>query len=104
MLRPILSKTYFGELVPGFSPDRNQTSAEMFSGVWISIIIEKKLKFEFPVARGRKLNVVGGACFTKMAITPEVNKVGSPNLVHMCLSSIWGHSKITASIGHMVAL
>ncbi len=35
-------KIYFCELVLGFLPDRNQTTAEMFSGKWISIIIEKK--------------------------------------------------------------
>ncbi len=46
-----LSKTYFCELVLGFSPDRNQTTAEMFSGKWISIIIEKKLKFQLTFAK-----------------------------------------------------
>ncbi len=49
-----LSKTYFCELVLGFSPDRNQTTAEMFSVKWISIIIEKKLKFQLMFAKGRK--------------------------------------------------
>ncbi len=49
-----LSKTYFCELVLGFSPNRNQTTAEMFSGKWISIIIEKKLKFQLTFAKGRK--------------------------------------------------
>ncbi len=49
-----LSKTYFCELVLGFSPDRNQTTAEMFSVKWISIIIEKKLKFQLTFAKGRK--------------------------------------------------
>jgi len=34
------------------------------------------------------MNVVGGAYFSKMAITPKVNEVGSPNLVHMCMSSV----------------
>ena len=38
-------KTYFCELVPGFSPDRNQTSLGQFSGLSRSIIIEKKLNF-----------------------------------------------------------
>ncbi len=49
-----MSKTYFCELVLGFSPDRNQTTAEMFSVKWISIIIEKKLKFQLMFAKGRK--------------------------------------------------
>ncbi len=35
-------KTYFWELVLDFLPDWNQTTAEMFSGKWVSIIIEKK--------------------------------------------------------------
>ncbi len=47
-------KTYFCELVLGFLPDRNQTTAEMFSGKWIWIIIEKKLKFHLRFAKGRK--------------------------------------------------
>ncbi len=42
------------ELVLGFLPDRNQTTAERFSGKWISIIIEKKLKFQLTFAKGRK--------------------------------------------------
>ena len=48
--------------------------------------------------------VVGGAYFTKMAITREVNEISSPNSVHMCMSSICGHSKKMALIGHMVSL
>ena len=36
---------------------------------------------------------MGGAYFTKMAITQEVNEISSPNSVHMCMGSIWGHSK-----------
>ncbi len=47
-------KIYFCELVLGFSPDRNQTTAEMFSGKRLSIIIEKKLKFQLAFAKGRK--------------------------------------------------
>jgi hypothetical protein len=38
-------KTYFCELVPGFLPDRNQTSLGQFSGLSRLIIIEKKLNF-----------------------------------------------------------
>ncbi len=49
-----LSKTYFCELVLGFSPNRNQTTAEMFSGKWILIIIEKKLKFQLTFEKERK--------------------------------------------------
>ncbi len=45
LLCPILSKTYFRELVPGFLPDQNQTSLGQFSGLSRSIIIEKKFKF-----------------------------------------------------------
>ena len=44
-LCPLLSKTYFCELVPVFLPDRNQTSLGLFSELSRSIIIEKKLKF-----------------------------------------------------------
>ena len=44
--------------------------------------------------------VVGGAYFSKRAITPEVNEVGSPNFVHMCMSSFRGHSKKIATIEH----
>ncbi len=47
-------KIYFCKLVLGFSPDRNKTTAEMFSGKWISIIIEKKLKFQLAFAKGHK--------------------------------------------------
>ena len=100
----ILSKNYFCELVPGFLPDRNQTSAEIFSGVWISIIIEKKLKFLFTVAKGRKTNVVGGAYFTKMAITQEQNEISLPNFVHMCTGWVLGQDKTIATIEHLVAL
>ena len=50
LLCRILSKTYFCELVPGFSPDRNQTSLGQFSGLSRSIIIEKKLNFGIWVA------------------------------------------------------
>ncbi len=35
-------QNYFCELVLGFLPDRNQTTAEMFSRELRSIIIEKK--------------------------------------------------------------
>ncbi len=49
-------KIYFCELVLGFLPDRNQTTAEMFSGKWIWKIIEKKLKFQLTFAKGRKNN------------------------------------------------
>ena len=38
-------KTYFCKLVPGFSPDQNQTSLGQFSGLYRSIIIEKKWNF-----------------------------------------------------------
>ena len=100
----ILLKTYFCELVPGFLPDRNQTSAEMFSGVWISIFIEKKLKFRFAVTKGRQNVNVGGAYFTKKAITQERNEISSPNLVHMCMVWLFGHDKKTATIDHMMAL
>ncbi len=48
-------KNYFCELVLGFLPDRNQTTAEMFSGKWISIIIEKKFKFHLRFAKDRKI-------------------------------------------------
>ncbi len=37
-------KTYFCKLVLGFSPNRNQTTAEMFSGQWPSIIIKKNVE------------------------------------------------------------
>ena len=37
--------------------------------------------------------VVGGAYFTQMAITQEVNEISSPKSVHMCMGSIWGHNK-----------
>ncbi len=47
-------KIYFCKLVLGFLPDRNQTTAEMFSGKWIWIIIEKKFKFHLRFAKGRK--------------------------------------------------
>ncbi len=57
-----MSKTYFCELVLGFSPDRNQTTAEMFSGV--NINIEKKLKFQLTFERGVKTIERGGANFT----------------------------------------
>ena len=40
-----MRKTYFCELVLGFSTDRNQTSLGQFSGLSRSIIIEKKLNF-----------------------------------------------------------
>ncbi len=45
-------KIYFCELVLGSFLDRNQTTAEMFSGKWISIIIKKKLKFQLMFAKG----------------------------------------------------
>ncbi len=48
----IMFKTYFCELVLGFLPDRNQTTAEMFSGKWISIIIEKKVEISTRVRKG----------------------------------------------------
>ncbi len=38
-------KTYFCELVPGFSLNLDQTTAGIFSGLSRSIIIEKKLNF-----------------------------------------------------------
>ena len=38
-------KTYFCELVLGFSPDQNQTTAVIFCGLSRSIIIEKMLNF-----------------------------------------------------------
>ena len=38
-------KTYFCELVLGFSPDQNQTSLGQFYGLSRSIIIKKKLNF-----------------------------------------------------------
>jgi hypothetical protein len=44
------------------------------------------------------MNVVGGAYFTKMAITQEVNEISSPNLTHICMRTVWGHSKKIASI------
>lgn len=55
----VFPKTYFRELVLGFWPDRNQTSAARFSGVWLSIIIKKKCKFRFTVPKGRQ-NVRSG--------------------------------------------
>ncbi len=45
-------KTYFCKLVLGFSPNRNQTTAEMFSGQWPSIIIKKMLKFQLTFEMG----------------------------------------------------
>lgn len=67
-----------------FSPDRNQNSAERFPGDGISIIVKiKKCKFWFTVAKGHQ-----NVSFTKMAKTRERNEILSPNLVHMCKSSI----------------
>ncbi len=57
-------KIYFCELVLGFLPDRNQTTAEMFSGKWIWIIIKKKFKFHLRFAKGHKMFEKGGANFT----------------------------------------
>jgi len=48
---------------PKFLLNRTQSSAEIFSGVWMSIIIKNK------VAKERKIQIVGGAYFTKMDIT-----------------------------------
>ncbi len=84
-----MSNTYFCELILGFSLDQNQTTAEIFSGQLISIII-KKVEIS---QRGTKMSIKGGASFTKMAITPERNEVSSPNFVHMCQSSIFGQIK-----------
>ena len=53
---------------------------------------------------GFKMDVQGGAYFTKKAITQEGNEISSPNLVHMYIGSIWGHDKNIATIGHLVAL
>ena len=55
----VFHKTYFRELVLGFWPDRNQTSAARFSGVRMSIIIKKKWKFGLTVPKGRQ-NVWSG--------------------------------------------
>ncbi len=57
-------KIYFCELVLGFLPNRNQTTAEMFSGKWIWIIIKKKFKFISGSQRGVKMFEKGGANFT----------------------------------------
>ncbi len=48
----IMFKTYFCKLFLGFSPDRNKTTAEMFSGKWLSIIIEKKVEISTCVCKG----------------------------------------------------
>ncbi len=47
-------KTYFCKLVLGFLPDRNQTTAEMFSVKRLRIIIERKFKFHLSFPKGRK--------------------------------------------------
>ncbi len=95
----IFWKTYFCELVLGFSPDPNQTSAERFSGQWILIFIKKKrLNFWFTVATGRQNVERGRGTFSKMPRTPERNKISSPNSEHLCKSE-----KIV-ELGHLVAL
>jgi len=50
------------------------------------------------------MNILKLGNFTKMAITQEVNKISSPNSIDMCMRTVCGHCKNTASIGHMVAL
>ncbi len=61
----VISETYFCELVLGFLPDRIQTTAEMFSGKWILIIIEKKLTFPLNIAMGPQNVRKSRAMFTK---------------------------------------
>ncbi len=62
----IFWKTYFCELVLGFSPDRNQTSAERFSGQWILIFIKKKsLTFDLLSQPGAKTLKGAGALLVK---------------------------------------
>ncbi len=49
----IMFKTYFGELVLGFSPDRNKTTAEnVLLAEWLKIIIRKKVEISTRVCKG----------------------------------------------------
>ncbi len=89
----VISETYFCELVLGFLPDRMQTTAQMFSGKWISIIIEKKLKFRLNFAMGPQNVRKSRAIFTKKIITREQNEIYSPNLIHMWMTKIFGPKK-----------
>ncbi len=77
---------------------QNQTVAERFSGEWMSII-----KFQLTVAKGRQ-NVFerGEATFTKMAITFEQNEICTPNSIHICETSIWGHMKQSTAVNQTV--
>ncbi len=78
----IFCKTYFCKVVLGFLPDRNQTSAERFSGEWISITIKKSWTFDSPSQRSAKTLERGWATFNKMPITPEWNEISPPNSEH----------------------
>ncbi len=97
-------KIYFCELVLGFLPDRNQTTAEMFSGKCIWIIIEKSWNFISGSQRGVKMYEKGGANFTQIAITLERNEISSPNSGNMCMTLNFGQIKKFTQIRHLVAL
>ncbi len=84
----VISETYFCELVLGFSPDRNQTTAEIFSG---------KLKFRLRFTVGPQNVRKSRANFTTKAITRERKEISSPNSVHMFMSIIFGQIKKSGS-------
>ncbi len=86
-------KIYFCELVLGFLPDRNQTTAEMFSGKWIWTIIEKKFKFHLRFAKGRKNVRKRRGQFHLNSYTLERNEISSPNSGNMCMTLIFGQIK-----------
>ncbi len=77
-------KTYFCELVPGFLPDRNQTSLGQFSGLSRSIIIKKKLNFAFWFTIIGSFIERGVSKYTQMPINHKGKLRTSQKLVSMC--------------------
>ena len=85
LLCRILSKTYFCELVPGFSPDRNQTSLGHFSGLSRSIVFEKKVEFLHLVGYNRVIWKMGGAKYSRKPINPKQKLRTSRKSLSICV-------------------
>ncbi len=97
LLWPFSSKSPFDELVPGFWAHHNQTSLGLFSGLSLSIIIEKKLNFDLWVSTTGSFRVGARQNAPKKESKAYKSQRKSPNFtkigVHVCPNMVRKHAE-----------
>ncbi len=93
----VFVQSHFDELVPGFWAYHNQTSLGLFSGLSLSIIIEKKLNFDLWVSTTGSFRVGARQNAPKKQSKAYKSQSKSPTFTkideHMCQNMVRKHAE-----------